>query len=104
MLFDSDGSSLMIGDHGCVAPTRYEAVAEALRRIDEDERFAREVALSWEDKLRAAIDEAMTSARVDLQEAVGPSFTITDELLRSAVGSVAVPHVWPDGSRIVVEA
>jgi hypothetical protein len=31
---------LMIGSHGCVSPTRWEAVAEGLRRIDEDERHA----------------------------------------------------------------
>lgn len=35
-LHDSDGDSLMIGDHGCVAPTQWEAVAEGLRRIAQD--------------------------------------------------------------------
>jgi len=29
----------MIGGHGHVAPTQWEAVAEALRRIEQDERL-----------------------------------------------------------------
>lgn len=28
----------MIGDHGCVAPTQWEAIAEGLKRIEDDER------------------------------------------------------------------
>lgn len=30
---DPDGSPLMIGDHGCVAPRQVDAVAEGLERI-----------------------------------------------------------------------
>jgi hypothetical protein len=29
-----DRAPLMIGNHGCVSPTRWEAVAEGLRRIE----------------------------------------------------------------------
>lgn len=36
ILTDPDGHSLFIGDHGGVSPTRWEAVAEGLRRIDAD--------------------------------------------------------------------
>ena len=36
ILRDPDGSPLMIGSHGCVAPTQWEAVAEGLTRIDRD--------------------------------------------------------------------
>lgn len=38
LLLDADGSQLMIGDHGGIAPTQWEAVAEALHRIEQDER------------------------------------------------------------------
>ena len=31
---------LMIGNHGCVSPTKWEAVAEALSRIEQDERLS----------------------------------------------------------------
>lgn len=30
---DGDGAALMIGGHGCVSPTRWEAVAEGLGRL-----------------------------------------------------------------------
>ena len=29
---------LMIGDHGCTSPTQWEAVAEGLKRIEDDTR------------------------------------------------------------------
>lgn len=32
-LTDVEGAYLMVGDHGCVAPTQWECVAEALSRI-----------------------------------------------------------------------
>lgn len=35
-LLDADGAHLMIGEHGCVAPTQWEAVAEGLERIGMD--------------------------------------------------------------------
>jgi hypothetical protein len=38
-----DEGYCFIGDHGCVSPTRREAIAEAMRRIDDDpelQRFA----------------------------------------------------------------
>jgi hypothetical protein len=38
-LLDPEGHNLMIGSHGQVAPTQYEAVAEALSRIEQDERL-----------------------------------------------------------------
>jgi hypothetical protein len=40
VLKDPDGAELMIGDHGCVAPTRWECIAEAVARIEQDERLA----------------------------------------------------------------
>ena len=36
-LTDPDGAFLMIGEHGGVSPTRWEAVAEGLARIEETE-------------------------------------------------------------------
>jgi hypothetical protein len=36
-----DGASLQIDGHGGIAPTRWECVTEALRRIAQDERLAR---------------------------------------------------------------
>jgi hypothetical protein len=33
---------LFIGDHGAVSPTEWEAYAEALKRIEQDERIAAE--------------------------------------------------------------
>lgn len=35
-LTDPDGDHLMIGSHGCIAPTQWEAVAEGIARIDAD--------------------------------------------------------------------
>jgi len=32
-------ANLMIGAHGCIAPTQWEAVAEGLSRIDDDHRY-----------------------------------------------------------------
>lgn len=43
LLLDADGSQLMVGDHGGVSPTRWEAIAEGLRRIGEDARHAAEL-------------------------------------------------------------
>lgn len=40
MLLDPDGAQLMIGEHGGVAPTKDEAIAEGLRRIAADERVS----------------------------------------------------------------
>jgi hypothetical protein len=37
----------MIGDHGCVAPTQWEAVAEGLSRIAQDERCERAADASY---------------------------------------------------------
>lgn len=36
VLLDPDGSPLMIGDHGCVAPRKMDAVAEGMKRVEED--------------------------------------------------------------------
>jgi hypothetical protein len=35
-----EGAQLMIGEHGGIAPTQWEAVAEGLERIAQDERCA----------------------------------------------------------------
>lgn len=40
VLLDADGASLQITGHGGVSPTRWEAVAEGLHRIEQDERLA----------------------------------------------------------------
>lgn len=60
MLVDPDGDNLMIGNHGCVAPTKWEAVAEGLRRIAQDERIEQGGQPLWLDDnnealLRAAL-------------------------------------------------
>ena len=50
---------LMIGDHGCVSPTRWEAVAEALKRLDDDVRHRKDlVAELLQAGVRGDIDEA----------------------------------------------
>jgi hypothetical protein len=42
VLLDPDGDSRMIGEsYGCIAPTQWEAVAEGLARIAQDERCER---------------------------------------------------------------
>ena len=35
-----DGDLLMIGEHGCISPTQWEAVAEGLRRIAQDKKWS----------------------------------------------------------------
>lgn len=35
-LADPDGNFLMIGGHGCVSPAEWEAIAEGLKRIEEN--------------------------------------------------------------------
>ncbi len=37
---DADGAYLLIGSHGCCAPTQWEAVAEGLLRIWDNERWS----------------------------------------------------------------
>jgi hypothetical protein len=34
---DPEGDALGIGGHGCIAPTQWEAVAEGLKRIEQDQ-------------------------------------------------------------------
>lgn len=45
VLFDTDGAGLQIEGYGGIAPTRWEAVAEGLRRIRTDARPTTEDAL-----------------------------------------------------------
>lgn len=40
LVWAEDGATLQVGEHGGVSPTRWEAVAEALSRIEQDERLA----------------------------------------------------------------
>jgi hypothetical protein len=40
VLLDPDGDCLLIGDHGMIAPTQWEAVAEGLHRLEEERRHA----------------------------------------------------------------
>lgn len=37
-LRDPEGAYLMVGDHGHLSPTQWEAVAEGLHRIEQDQR------------------------------------------------------------------
>lgn len=36
LLLDPDGDPRFVGDYGCVSPTKWEAVAEGLRRIADE--------------------------------------------------------------------
>ncbi len=40
LLEPEEGAALMIASYGCLAPTQWEAVAEGLSRIEQDERLA----------------------------------------------------------------
>jgi len=65
-------ANLMIGSHGCVAPTQWEAVAEGLSRIDDDHRYD-----------RAPVIQALT-----------PDVLDTSGLNTDSITQAKIAHYW----------
>lgn len=76
-LLDSDGANLMIGDHGCVAPTQWEAVAEGLSRIAQDARCERAANASY---FKVVLSESQHAALESAARTCIEQWDGTDEL------------------------